>query len=398
MSRGPLLFAAIVLLSVVAGASPAAAQEEVTLTVSVVDQSGAAVGGATIDATWDGGESSARTASNGKAFVDVERGADVTLRVTADEYVRNSPFTVENARSEEVTVDVARKGRVTISTTDDGEPLSGVSVKLKKDGVTAVDDRTNDDGRLRSPVIEQGRYYLVLSKPGYYRNATYVDVAQSSSVSVEMAEGTTNVEVRVVDDHFEEPRRVPDAEVSVEGIGSQRLSGGSVTFTVPVNAFYTVAADKEGYDSNETQFFVGTNPVERTLVINREDTLTVEPFNERVVVGERVTVSVRNAYNESIQGATVTRDGESVATTDENGEARFRIESAGAHQIAASANGTTSAAVNVTGVSVDEDGNTVTPTDDATETQGTEPLPLPGFGPVVAVAAVLGCALLLRRR
>lgn len=398
MPRGPLLFAAILVLSVVAGASPAVAQDTVTLTVSVVDQSGAAVGGATIDASWDGGSSSATTASNGKAFVDVPRGADVNLSVTADRYVRNSPYTVENARSDDVTVDVARKGRLTVTTTHDGEPLSGVSVTLKKEGVTVVDAKTNDDGRLRSPVIERGRYYLVLSKAGFYRNASYVDVTESASTSVKMARGTTNVQFRVVDDHYDEPRNVPDAEVSVEGIGTQRLSGGTVTFTVPVNAFYRVTANKGGYESNKTQFFVGTRPVERTLVINREDTLTAEPFNERVVVGERVTVSVHNAYNESIQGATVTLDGESVGTTDERGEVRFRIDETGPHQVVASANGTTSAAVNVTGVAVDEDGNTVTQSDGDGDTEGTEPLPLPGFGPVAALGAVLAVALLLRRR
>lgn len=398
MPRGPLLLAAVVLLSVVAGASPVTAQEQVTLTVSVVDQSGAAVGGATIDASWDGGGTSATTATNGKAFVDVPRGADVTLEVTADRYVRNSPVRVENAQSEDVTVDVARKGKLTVTTTNDGQPLSGVTVEVKKRGAGSpvVEAKTGSDGTLTTPTIEQGEYYLRLSKAGFYRNATYVTVNQSASASFSMAKGTTNVEFRVVDDHFDEPRTVTDAQVKVQGIGTQRTSAGTVTFTVPVNDFYRVSATKRGYESNETQFFVGTSQEQRTLVINRERALTVVPANERVVVGEKVTVTVRNAYNETIQGATVTRDGQTVGQTDQRGEVRFAIESAGPHEIAASADGVTSATVNVTGVAVDEDGNTVTQSEGTPK--GTEPLPLPGFGPAVAVVAVLGAAFLLRRR
>lgn len=399
MSRTPLLLSAVLLLSVVAGATPVAAQDTVTLTVSVVDQNDNPVGGSTIEASWDGGETTARTASNGKAFVDVPSGADVELQIDSDDYVRNSPYLVENARAEDVTVEVARQGTLTVETTSGDEPLSDVQVTLKKSGDTVVQKETGDDGTITTDVIEQGRYFLQLYKPGYYRNATYVAVNESASTTVSMVAGTTNAEFEVVDDRFDQPQQVSGAQVKIDGIGSQRTSSsGTVTFTVPVNDHYTVSATKDGYVANEKRLFIGTNQGHHTLVLNRKNTLSVEPANEKVVVGERVTVTVTNAYDDPVEGASVLVDGEEAGATDANGEIRIAIESAGEHEIVAEGNGVTSEPVTVQGIAVDDDGNTVTATESETDAIDLEALPLPGFTPAVAVLALLAGALLFTRR
>lgn len=396
--RQHLLLVALVLTSVVAGTAPAAGQESVTLTVSVVTATGTPVGGATINATWDGGQTTATTASNGKAFVDVPQGADVALDVESDEYIRNTPRVVEDASEQEVTVEVAPKGEFSVRITDTEGPVQNIRVSLKKGGTTIAEGRTDSDGRFASPVIEQGEYVLDTFKSGYYRNVTRVQVNESTATKLEVRQGTVNVQFEVVDDHFEPPETLTDAEVTIDDVGSQRTTGGTVTFTVPVNTQYGVSATKEGYVTNETRYFVGTSEKTKTLTIQRERNLTVTPANRRIVVGEQVAVTVTNAYDETVADAAVTLDGEQVATTDAEGTARVTIDSEGTHTLAAELDGVTSAGVTVEGVGVDDSTPTASPT--ATSTAGPQ-APLPGFTPVTVVLALLalaGVALLSRRR
>jgi PGF-CTERM protein len=192
--------------------------------------------------------------------------------------------------------------------------------------------------------------------------------------------------------------------VAVTNVGNQQTSSsGGVTFTVPVNDRYTVAATKDGYRTNETTEFVGTSQDTVRLVITRERSLTVVPANERMVVGETVAVTVHNAYNESVANATVFVHGEEVATTNEEGRARVPIEETGNNTITAEFDGVTSAEATVEGVSGDAE-ETESPSDTETATgspMGTtadEGVDLPGFGPVAALVAVLAVAGLAARR
>jgi uncharacterized protein GlcG (DUF336 family) len=402
--RRQLLLVAVMLVSVVAGAAPAAGQEDsVTLTVSVVTDSGTPLGGATIEASWDGGSTTATTASNGKAFIDVPQGADVELLAENEDFIRNLPLVVENAQSEEVTLEVVRKGDYSVRITDTDGPVSNVQVSLSRGGTTIVEGRTNDNGEFSTPVIEQGEYVLATFKSGYFRNVTRIEVGENTSEKLSMRRGTVDVQFRVQDDHFEPPQTLTDAEVSVADVGTQRTTGGAVTFTLPVNTRYQVSATKEGYVTNQTAYFIGTNPSTRTLTIQREPNLTVVPSNERVVVDERVTVEVTNAYDEPVSGAAVLVDGEQAATTDDDGVARAVIESEGEHEVTAELDGVTSAPVVVEGIAVDESTPTASPTATATATGTPEPgpsVPLPGFTPVTVVLALLALAFvaLLGRR
>lgn len=394
--RTALLLVGLIVGSLVAGVAPAAGQpSEVTLTVSVVTESGSPVGGATVDATWDDGSTTVTTASNGKAFVDVPEGADVSLDAESERYIRNRPLVVEDVSEQEVTVPVAPKGQLTVTANDTDGPVTDARVRLRANGETIVEGETNADGVFTTPEIEQREYFLEVFKNGYYRNLTRETVAADTELQVPMRRGTTNVQFSVVDDHFSPPQRVADARVEVEGIGTQQLTGGTVTFTVPVNTRYRVTADREGYAANTTAVFVGAEGESRTLAINREPALNLTASNGRIVVGETVQVNVRDEYDQRVEGATVLLDGESVATTGPEGTARVSIDSAGEHTVVAEVNGTSSNEVGIQGVATATE---ETPTD--TPTAGTPEPPsagLPGFTPVAAVVALLAVALLVGR-
>ncbi|WP_435196049.1 carboxypeptidase-like regulatory domain-containing protein [Natronomonas sp. EA1] len=410
MRPAPIL---VVLLLLVAGVGPVTAQESpVTLTVSVVDQQGSAVGNAEITASWSDGETTATTASNGKAFVDVPEGADVTLTIRHPSYTRNKPVIVQNAQTESVTVRVAEKGSVTMRLTDTDGAVANANVVLARDGVGIATGTTDSSGTFETGVIEQGAYTVRFEKPGYYTNRTTVDVTGDIIRRYEMRRGSVTVQFRIVDDHFTPAQPVSDARVEVSDVGSQRTTSGTVTFTVPVNTEHQVTATKDGYTTATTSLSVGESDFQRTLTIQREASLTVSPANQRVVVGETVLVTVTNAYGEPVTGATVLVNGNERASTNSQGEARVTIQQAGDRTIVAEANGVQSAGVTVTGIEVQEDTPTPEPEPTPTATPTAEPestptdtepeegpaVPLPGFGPLVAIIALLAVALLLGRR
>lgn len=390
--RRQLLLVAVVLTSLIAGAAPAAGQETATLTVSVVSESGDPVGGATIDATWDGGETSATTAGNGKAFVDVPNGADVKLDVESDDYIRNTPRLITDASQQDVEVTVAPKGTLTVETADPDGAVANARVDLIRSGEIIAEGRTNESGALVFPVIEQGEYVLRTVKSGYYRNASRITVDAESNESVDMRRGRVNVEFQAVDGHFSPPETLNDAKIAIDQIGTQRTAGGAVTFTVPVNTRYQVTASKDGYASNETSIYVGTKSDLKTLLIERERNLTVEASNERVVVGERVQVRVTNAYDEPVGGAALLVDGEQVAQTGDDGTARVPIESEDDHAITAQFEGVESSAVTVEGVAV-HDSSTQTATAERTTTpESGLSVPMSGFSLMTVVLALLAFA------
>jgi PGF-CTERM protein len=408
MGRGLVWFVAVVLLaSATIPAGSVAAQDQVTLTVSVISQGGAQLGGVTITATWDGGETTATTASNGKAFVDVPRGADVDLTISSDRFVLNSPVTVEDAASEELTIEVARKGSAVVSAISPAGPVRAASVALVQNGQTVAAGETDADGTFTTDIIEQGRYTLEVRKPGYYTNRTTIDVlSERSAHEVPMRTGTVRIEVRVEDDHFEDPRPVDNATVEFGDIGTVRTTGGTAVFAVPVNTQHRIEVTKPEYDSERRRILVGESSNGVRLTIQREPAVVVQPANRQVVVGESTVITVVDAYGETIADAEVRLDGDVVARTDDSGEVRVGIESSGNHTVSASAGGIDSEGVIVAGVPVGGATPTAstTPTAVATASPTATPMPtttavsLPGFGPLVAVLGVVLAALLLSRR
>ena len=117
---------------------------------------------------------------------------------------------------------------------------------------------------------------------------------------------------------------------------------------------------------------------------------------------ERLTSTVNSG--EPVVGATVTLDGEPAAETDAEGRAVVEVPSAGNHSVVVERDDLSTGPQTVVGVDRSGEGNSAgeTPSGDAADaTNGSETsAEVPGFGPLVALLALLGLVGigLLRRR
>ncbi|MFC7142084.1 PGF-CTERM sorting domain-containing protein [Halosimplex aquaticum] len=401
----PVLFSLFVVsASFVGGVGASTTQTEtVTLTVTVVDQGGNPLSDARLSATWDGGGPVNRTtAGNGKAFIDVAEGADVTIRIDHPHYVRNHPYVVENASEGDVRIRVAQKGKATVSVADANGAVDNAIVRMFHDGKPVVNARTSGDGTFTTDNIEQGNYTLITFKEGYLRNRTTLTVDGQVSQSMTVEQDSVLVSFSVTDDHFDPPRPVTGANVTVPDIADVTTQGtGGVTVSVPVNDAYDVTITKPGYESVTRRLSVRESETSLNASIQRQSAIDVRADSDRVVVGEPVRVTVVDEYGNPVSGASVSVGGSSAGETDENGVLRVPVESAGNVTISAESDGREDA-VTVEGVQA---GGGATPTATATAT-GTQTDAAtetdsgvgPGFGVAGALVALLLGAVAARRR
>jgi hypothetical protein len=356
MQWSPLLTVVLVLVASLVGASgPAIAQsqsEQVTLTLEVVvPSSNERLGGVTLVASWEDGETRATTASNGKVFVDVPRGASVEITLDDPEYIRNQPYRIRVATEKEHTIEVARKAEVDVVVSDAEGPVADANVVLRQDDTAVVTGRTDSDGVFQSGTIEQGRYTVSVVKSGYYQTTRELIVAGSPERSVTIERGRIDYDVVVEDDHFDPAEPVTDATVSIERVGDLTTDErGAVATLLPVNSELRVQVSKDGYETATRTVSVDETRGSVTLSISREPSLSLTAVNERVVAGEVVPVEVTNAYGEPAADVELLLDGEPVGRTDANGEATVRIDEPGDHDIQARRDGTTSETVTVRGI------------------------------------------------
>lgn len=401
----------VVLLLVVVGSTVAlsgvaAAQSTVTLTVTVVDQDGDPLSGIDISATWDDGEGgpvNETTRANGQALVDVPGGADVSITVHDDEFVRNVPFEVEDASTRDVEVDVSRGATATVSVVGTGgEPIEDARVRLFTDGNYVSDQQTGSDGTVTSPLVEEGTYTVIATKAGFFRNTTRTTFVGENETSITLSEGSVLLTFNVVDDHFDPDEAMREARIQVGDVGTvQTLSNGQATISVPVNDRYDLRITKDGYQTYNQMLSVRESEMQVNVSIARTPEINVTSANDRVVVDESVRLTVIDEYNESVPNATISRDGEVVGTTDASGEVSVTVPTAGNVTFTAES-GTLSSEVTVEGV---EPGGMETATPTATATATEQPMTEssgtsgPGFTLVLALLAVaLVAALLARRR
>lgn len=383
--RSWILVVLVVVLCLGLSAS-AAANDEVSLTVSVIDQSGASVGDATVVATWDGGEATGTTASNGKVFIDVPQGADVDLDVDDDRYVRNRPLSISNANEREVELPVVPQGTATITVIDsEGKRLSGARVSLRQDGDTVSAGETADDGTFRTDAVERGEYRLSAVKPGFFRNESELTVGEATARTTVLERGRVTLDIDVVDDHFEPPQTLTEARVRIEADdfdANVSASDGTASLNVPVNTRYRIVATKSGYEGTPHVQTVGEGSGSVTVAAQRIHDLAVAASNDRVIVGETTRIEVTNAYGEPVRGATILVDGDEAVETDDRGETTVRIETVGDRTIAATDGRVDSEPITVTGIDPDAEMETPepTPTESPEET--------PGFGAGLAVVAL----------
>jgi len=390
-----------------------AAQSQVTLTVNVVDQNGDPVSGVDVSATWangTGGPVNETTRSNGQALVDVPEGADVTLRIHDDNYVRNEPYVVEDASTRNVEVQVSESVVPTVNVRDsDGEPISNARVRLYRSGTFVTDQRTGDDGSVTTRPVEAGDYRVYVSKSGYVRNRNDVTFTSDGETTVRLSEGSVLVSFSVVDDHFDDPKPVRNASITVDSVGTvQTLSGGEATVSVPVNDQYTVAVTKDGYETERQTLVIRESDQSVDVAIQRTPRIDLEPGNRRVVVGETVRLTVTDEYGDPVQNATVSRNGESVGQTDASGVVTAEVPTAGQVNFTATSD-SLSATAAVEGIDPDatdtptETGTaTATPTEVQTTAEEDVELPIsvdgPGFTVLPALVGVLLAVLLARRQ
>lgn len=384
-----------------AGSGDAAAtQSMVTLTVTVTDNFNEGIRDARLTASWDGGENTATTASNGKAFLDVPEGETVRISVEHGAYTQNNPVVLEDAEERDVSIEVSRKATATLTVVDDGTPVGDARVTMTKDDQSrqAASGTTGGDGVFESGTIERGTYRVIAVKAGYYATETTMEVDGDTEATVEIDEGTVTVEMTVRDDHFDEPRAVGGASVQIEGPTSATLTtsgNGQAQIGLPVNGQYTVTISKDGYETVSRSVRVGEESTALAFTVNREATLAVEAVNERVVVGENVQLEVTDEYGDPVEGATVTVDGAAVGETNAEGVYRATIDSAGEHTITVEADGVSSEQITVEGVESGGDGTAGDDTD--TPTNGDQPPELPDFAqPTTAMkigAAAVGVLL-----
>lgn len=387
----------VLALSLVAPAGVAVAQsggETVTLTVTVLDQAGNQISGADLDVTWDGGSTTATTAANGKAFVDVPAGAAVTIGVTHPRYVRNSPYRIAEATEDDVTVDVFRKSSVRLEVSDDDGPVANASVLIERGGLDIETGTTGSNGVFESGVLQEGSYSITVSKAGYYTRRKPLDIEGDITNRVALRRGSTTVDVRVVDPHFDPARPVTGANVTLVGVGENRTDrGGNASVTAPVNTGTTLRVTRDGYRTVERDLTVGEEATAVSVDLSRTPSITLAAANERIVAGERLVLTATDAYGDPATSATIYLDGERAGTTDGEGEAAVRIDDPGDHTLYVTRNGVRSNEVSVEAISADGDtatptptaSPTATPTPTATTTTGTSP----GFGATLAVLATL---------
>jgi len=392
------------LLLIVAAVGPvavgSAAAADVTLTVTVSNQFGGTVENARLTAEWDGGSTTETTAANGKALLDVPEGADVTITVDHDQYVRNRPVTVENAQSRNVDVRVGERGAATFTVTGDGGPVRGASIRFLEDGQTAASGSTDENGVATIDPIEQGTYDVIVTKGGFYQERLTVGVDEGTERDVRLERGNVQVTFNVTDDHFEDPRPIQNATIDVEPIGTTlvTLTDGQATTRLPVNRNYDVSISKDGYETVRRDLPVHQGEIEFDVAFSRTPAIDASAANSRVVVGERTRVTVTNEYDEPAEGVPLLVEGAEIVRTDADGEADVPIQSAGNVTIRAVYQGT-EASVSVEGVQAgggSTTGNATTTGNDTSTDGGVGP----GFGATAALLAValLAGRLLLGRR
>jgi PGF-CTERM protein len=401
-AAGVAAFVAVCIVAVLAAGGAAGA--DVTLTVSVVDQDGESIGGVDVVATWETESGETRTAtgttaSNGKVFLDVPENATVELDVDDDTYIRNRPLTVREASESSVELGVVRSGTATVSVVDARErPQADARVRIREGGRTVDSGRTDESGTYASSRLERGTYTLSVVKPGFNETTQEVSVTGESNATVELERGTVTLDLRVFDDHFDPPAAIETGAIRVRSSvydAEVTVTEGSVSLNVPVNAEYTAEVVKEGYDPRPETIPVEESDVSANVTAQRTPTLSVTTANGRVLVGETTRVSVRNAYDEPVEGATVEVDGTSVGETNARGELAVPIDAEGEREVVATDGDITSEPITIVGVNEDDANETdENETDGENETEDGSP----GFGVAVAVAALLGAAAVGVRR
>lgn len=395
----------VMLAGVVAGlpAAVSAQQDQATITATIVDQDGRSVGGGVdVTATWENGSRNATTASNGQVLLDVPRGANVSIQVTDDQFVRNLPYEVTDATTDSVNVPVAESGTATVTVRNAAnQTVEDARVRLYRSGRYVTDQRTGADGTVTTPALERGSYGMLIQKSGFYSNRSRVTVDGQTTINQTIEQGAVFLTVSVVDDYFD-PAEPRNASVRIPGVATlQTGDDGESATRVSVNTDYDIVVTSDGYDRATQSVEVGERDTNATISIERTDSLTVST-RDRVLLGNPITLEVTDEYDDPVEGATVSRNGQQIGTTDDSGEFEVEIDSAGSVNLTVD-DGDVQEVVTVEVVEAQAELTgtpvpTTTPGTTDTESTGTSGGSGPGFTPVTVAAALALLSLVAARR
>lgn len=357
MHNRTVLLVVVLVLGAVGGPAAGVVGADVTLTVSVKTAAGAPVSNADLTATWDGGSATATTASNGKAFLDVPEGANVSIEVDHPIYVRNSPYRVTDAGEGEVQITVWEKASASVSVVDADGAVEDVRVVFRKAGQVVAVRSTDARGSVESGVIEAGEYTLSFFKAGYLRKAVTLQVSGDTTEEVRIERDSVTVEFLVLDSNFDPPQPVADATIDGPDFSASTGSNGQRAVSLPVNTELTVTVSKDAYETVRRTVVIREQDRQVNVTTRKADDVTVEATNERVVVGERLQVTVTDEYGEPLPGATVYLDGEAVGQPNDEGVLQVPIDAEGEHTLFAQVDQLSSDRLTITGVQPGEEGS-----------------------------------------
>lgn len=373
-----------------------AQEERVTITATVIDENGSSVGGnVDVTASWDGGSANETTKSNGQVLVDVPPGENISIQINDDRYVRNDPYLITNASGESVEVPVVESGTATVTVQDAAnETVADARVRLYRGGRSVTDQQTGADGTVTTPAIEQGSYSVRVEKAGFYDTRSSIAVDGQTNVTQRIERGKVLVTVAVEDNYFDPPEALA-ATVSIPDVATlQTGSDGDASTTVPVNTRHDVTVTSDGYNQTQKTVTVGEADTTVTVSLDRTDRLDIDA-RERVLSGNPITIGVTDEYSDVVANATVSRDGEQVGTTDDDGEFDYPTESTGTVTLTVD-DGDVEETVSVAVVS---DGDALEPTSSPVTTgTATSSGSGPGFTPVAVVTALALLSLVALRR
>ncbi len=394
MRTRTVLLTALVAVAYAAGPAVAVAgAADVTLTVTVETEAENPVDDAELTATWEGGSATETTRSNGQALIDVPQGADVTIEVDHPDYIRNSPFRLNDATQRDVQITVYEKGSAQLTVVDTEGPVQNARVELRKGGEIVASRTTDSQGEIESGVIESGDYTVTLFKAGYFRESVSLDVQGDVSEQLQMERGSASVTFLVLDENFDPPRRVAEATISGPDFNTVTQGDGTRTVSVPVNSQLQVTVEKEGYEPVQSTFLVREQDRRVNLTTRKLPAVSVDVPNQRVVVGEALQVTVTDQYGEPMPEAVVYLDGESVGQPNNEGVLRVPVESAGDHSLYAEFDQLSSDTLTITGVEEGAgSGDTAPPETTATTEEPETSLSLPGLGDVDLGSTAVGIA------
>ena len=389
-----LVVAALVLAPAAAPLVAAQSGDRVTVTAVVVTERETPVPGATVTATWDGGETQGTTAGNGRVFLDVPRGVTLSFDVDHPAYTRNNPLRrTIGPNTDEVTVEVSQAVRFVYRVTgEDDDPIEGAQVRVLNDrGTEVVSGETGPDGRYATPQLAAADYTIRIERAGYRTVTRNESGPQSVTRPITLERGLVTLAVTVTDPRAGAP--VEGATVRASGASGETGADGRVALEAPVNRELTVTAEREGYGDTSADVAVAESDRALNLTMRRVPNLTLSAVNDRVVVGESTVVEVRDAYDDPAANVTVLLDGEAVGETDDEGELAVTVDSAGEHELRARRGNVRSAPVAVEGVAAGEAGSPTAAPGTSTGTVRTPSSGLaPGFGAGAALAALAALA------